>query len=672
MKPGNLLIAATLWVWGSLSCVATVRYVDLNSAQPAPPYTNWLSAAQTIQDAIDAADPGDHVVVTNGVYKTGGMLFNGSSNRVAITKPLLLSSVNGPDVTLIQGVQVPDTGTVTSGVRCVYLTDGATLVGFTLTNGAGSAGGGVFGDSTNGTAVSNCVVVCNSAYGGGGRGAASVSLYNCVISNNTTGPPVLVGGGAVSCFLSNCTLVGNSAEIGGGAEGSLLIDCAINNNSAWLDSGAAEGCTLLRCGLTNNVSSQEAGATSICTLTNCSIIGNYAPVGGGVWGGNMVVNCLVAFNRADTSGGGADNTATLINCLVLGNYAGQNGGGAGNGCSLYHCTLAGNSSPVGAGAANSFLNNCTLTNNAGDYGGAAADCGLTNCALSGNTATVTGGGAYGGILVNCLLTGNSAGSSGGGAANDPYTPLALMNCTLVGNSATSTCGGVDGGTAENSVVYDNLAPSEANYSPYDSMALTGTLFTNSCTTPLPNAGTGNITDPPLFIDPASGNFRLQTNSPCINAGDNSYVVTTTDLDGRPRVMGGTVDMGAYEFQGDGIGEFTAWLLHYGLPTDGSADYLDPDGDGMINWQEWVCDTNPTNALSVLRILAISNSPSGPALAWQSVNTRNYVVQRSVGFLRPPVFVTIATNLVGQAGTTTYVDTTANDTRPLFYRVGVHP
>ena len=47
--------------------------------------------------------------------------------------------------------------------------------------------------------------------------------------------------------------------------------------------------------------------------------------------------------------------------------------------------------------------------------------------------------------------------------------------------------------------------------------------------------------------------------------------------------------------------FHAWLASYGLPSDGSADYLDSDGDGLNNWQEYLAGTNPTNASSVFKI-----------------------------------------------------------------------
>lgn len=40
--------------------------------------------------------------------------------------------------------------------------------------------------------------------------------------------------------------------------------------------------------------------------------------------------------------------------------------------------------------------------------------------------------------------------------------------------------------------------------------------------------------------------------------------------------------------------FVIWLQKYGLPTDGSADYIDSDGDGLNNWQEYQLDTNPIN------------------------------------------------------------------------------
>jgi len=117
--------------------VPITRYVDAASTNPTPPYSNWSTAARVIQDAVDAAAPGDEIVVTNGLYSTGGRAVgtNLLGNRVAMDKPLTLRSVNGPQFTVIQGCQVPGTTNGDGAIRCVYLAAGASLSGFTLNHG---------------------------------------------------------------------------------------------------------------------------------------------------------------------------------------------------------------------------------------------------------------------------------------------------------------------------------------------------------------------------------------------------------------------------------------------------------------------------------------------------------------------------------------------------------
>jgi hypothetical protein len=267
----------------------------------------------------------------------------------------------------------------------------------------------------------------------------------------------------------------------------------------------------------------------------------------------------------------------------------------------------------------------------------------------------------GASLTGFTLTNGYTGDWGGGVAC-ASTNAFLMNCLIVGNSASNGLGGgAYGSTLYNCVVYFNTSSGATNVD-------SSSILNYCCTTPLPTNGVGNITNAPLFVDSANGNLRLQSNSPCINAGNNAYVTTTTDLDGRPRIVGGTVDMGAYECQSPALLDFYNWLQTYELSTSASSVYLDSDGDGMNNWQEWVCGTNPTNRLSVLRLLSPSITGTKVTVTWRSVVGVNYFLERSANPAAP--FTLLATNIVGQAGTTSYGDTNAAGKGPFFYRVGV--
>ena len=285
MRTHSFLLAIAGFVFLAFNTSASVLYVDLNSTNPTPPYADWSTAATTIQDAIDASMDGDQILVTDGIYQTGGQVVYGSlTNRVVIDKAVTVQSVNGPVATMIQGYQDADSVAGDDAVRCVYLTNNAVLSGFTLTNGATRAagdgnleqsGGGVWCESSD-AIVTNCVLMGNTSATSGG-GSYQGSLNNCVLIGNSSGS----GGGAFGGVLNGCTLDANSADNGGGACSNALDNCTLTANFAYVGCGA-DSCTVNNCILSDNGGSAASvgGGANNCTLNRCQIIQQLDLLGG--------------------------------------------------------------------------------------------------------------------------------------------------------------------------------------------------------------------------------------------------------------------------------------------------------------------------------------------------------------------------------------------------------
>lgn len=98
------------------------------------------------------------------------------------------------------------------------------------------------------------------------------------------------------------------------------------------------------------------------------------------------------------------------------------------------------------------------------------------------------------------------------------------------------------------------------------------------------------------------------------------------------------------------------------------DYGDPDDDGFLNSGEYQADTNPTNALSLLRMTSLSVQSGGVTVVWQGGRLARQTLERTDDLSVPGVvWLPVTTNDPPTPEWTTFQHT---ETPPSsgFYRV----
>lgn len=359
----------------------------------------------TIAAAVEAAEDGDTVLVSDGTYEI--------TAQIEVKKPITLKSVNGAAVTEVKRVNVA-TGTAADIERCLYLANAEAIVdGFTFSGGrlynsggtetADCMGAGVLIDTAGGTlqnsSITNCTIGKSGVYGGGLAmlGTAGV-VKNCEISDNRCGYKTVTA-------IDGWTTYAAGVYMAGG----LMEDCVVARNycdSQNQHSGVglyAKGGTVRRTVFVDNILHRAEGGAQ----------------GAGVWvnGAATFEGCLFARNRVNRGPGGGvycSGAATFRNCTFADNEAMSAGGlylGNANG-KVYDCVFAGNATysdatagaPDWAGNANVVYSNCLATV---EFTLKSIDCTVGRAAFLDNDYTLSPGSPLSGVGWKCPARGTA-------------------------------------------------------------------------------------------------------------------------------------------------------------------------------------------------------------------------------------------------------------------------
>ncbi|MEE9391326.1 MAG: hypothetical protein V3W41_02350 [Planctomycetota bacterium] len=464
----------------------------------------------SIQAGINFALPGDTVLVSPGTYFEHDLDFQG--------KAIIVKSSGGATVTTIDAMGL-GRGFQFLGAE----TASSVLEGFTITNGrapdalvpfgAGGNGGGILCQDAA-PRIQDCVIIGNCAgngfsgavdpgRGGGGGGIACTGLaydtqiYSCTISDNAAGD----GGNAVS--------FGGLAGRGGGLFVNTTFDFTLNT----------------------------------VFVVDCLFFNNVAGLGGN--------------DRTGGHGGGLaviEGIADVRDSIFRANRAGKGGLPT---SSASPATSGGNGGAIYNDGFGILIENCLIENNLAGEGGD-------------HPTTVGGAGGHGGgvafanialgfpLVANCVIRGNSVGSgvtnafgvSTGGVGSALYFGGlgSVVHCVIVDNApllgaplAGAIFGDISGSMGvQNSICRGNL--------PIEISTLGSFHSVDYCNVEGGFTGTGNLDLPPQFVDANNGDYHLDQNSPCIDAGSPTdfSAFIPEDLDGDQRVIGVAADMGVDE------------------------------------------------------------------------------------------------------------------------------
>ena len=261
-----------------------------------------------------------------------------------------------------------------------------------------------------------------------------------------------------------------------------------------------------------------------------------------LWTG-VVENCIIT--NSITLGKAIDGSAANSIAVIISNSV--------------ICNNAGAAVNFYGSAANLVVTDCTVENNVSlGFSFHLGSHTLTRCIIRGNAGAFSIGSGLN-QLFSCLLCNNVTNLGGAIYGWNNGSDIRIYNTTIVSNRATGAGGGLrtSGSSASfklyNTIVYSN-SPNNFDFS-----GNTNSFLTNCCSIPS-NAffvlsSTGNLTNPPAFVDFAGQNFRLTPASPCINRGLNQpWMDGAKDLDNRSRkdVFSGLADIGCYEYHPQGL------------------------------------------------------------------------------------------------------------------------